>query len=402
MLRTLTIRKTRGRNARDANESESRMNRESEFNEPPTAPPSGAVWKSVGIAFAVWTLLGLSFASEAYLRHYKAGMLVFPVWMYIVEILTSTYIYALFSPLVFRLGRKIPLELNVSAGNFLGRAFIHLLASLVFSMSSLYLGSFIAYQWQGDTYCKGCLDWHMLLDPFLLHRGIIIYWGLIFVGRGIDYFRNYNNEKILVAELSSQLSEAQLSALKMQIHPHFLFNTLNSIVGLIQEDRDAAELMTTRLSDFLRMTLQSSGEPIVTLKQEIYFLKTYLDIEKVRFQERLATEFVYEENLLSAKIPNLILQPLVENSIKHGISRMKEHGKIKVSARRRENRLLLRVEDNGDCSKNAETGFLTNRDGLGLRNVEARLGQIYGEDFSFDFKQKETGTAVTIDIPFAD
>lgn len=357
--------------------------------------------KNIIMAFVIWTLLGLSFASEAYLRHYKAEMLVFSAWMYVVEILTSTYIYAAFSPIVFFLERKFPLKFGVSAFDFLARAFIHLIFSLVFSMISLYLGSFIAYQWQGETYCKGCLDWHMLLDPFLLHRGILIYWGLIFVGQGLEYFRSYNNEKIRVAELSSQLSEAHLSALKMQIHPHFLFNTLNSIVGLIQEDKDAAETMTMKLSDFLRLTLQSSNEPIVTLKQEFYFLKTYLDIEKVRFQERLSIEFVYDETVLSAKIPNLILQPLVENSIKHGISRLKENGKIKISAVRREDRLILEVTDNGNRSEQNQIDSLTAKTGLGLKNIEARLSRIYGENFSFKFAENaEKGTAVTINIPF--
>lgn len=359
-------------------------------------------WKTVGIAFIVWTILGISFTSEAYLRHYRAGMLVFPAWMYLAEILTSTYIYALLSPIVFYLGRKIPLDFKPNLKTFFGSVIIHLIGSLIFSMASLYLGNLIAYQWQGEVYCKGCLDWHMLLDPYLLHRGIIIYWGIVFVGKGLEYFRGFNNEKIRVAQLSSQLSEAQLSALKMQIHPHFLFNTLNSIVGLIQEDKNSAELMTTKLSEFLRMTLQNAGEPMVTLKREFYFLKTYLDIEKVRFQERLQTEFIYDENILTAKIPNLILQPLVENSIKHGISHKKENGRIRISAQRAENRLILEVADNGNHSRKNSHGFLTsNGSGLGLKNTEARLKQIFGENFTFRItKDDETGTVVTMNIPF--
>jgi len=360
---------------------------------------SGVSWKSVGIAFAVWTVLGFSFASEAYLRHYKVGMLFGPAWMYFVEIVTSTYVYALFSPLVFRFGRKFPLELKIPLKTLFGRAFVHLLASLVFSMISLYVSMFIAYQWQGEL-CKNCLDLEVLLDPYLLHRGIIVYWGIVFVGKGLEYFRGFNTEKIRVAELSSQLSEAQLGALKMQIHPHFLFNTLNSIVGLIQEDRRAAEIMTTKLSDFLRMTLQNSGEPMVTLQQEFYFLKTYLDIEKVRFEERLSIEFIYDEAILSAKIPNLILQPLVENSIKHGISQMKENGKIKISANRAANRLILEVADNGNFSGKNAANFSTPKSGLGLKNTEARLRQIYADNFSFDFEKKVDGTFVKIDIPF--
>ena len=362
---------------------------------------SGISWKTIGIAFAVWTILGLSFTSEAYLRHFKVGMLVAPAWVYVVEIMTSTYIYAAFSPIVLRIGRKFPLELKISKKSFVGRVLIHLFVSTIFSMVSLYLTNFIAYQWQGDELCKGCLDLSMLLDPYLLHRGLIVYWGVVFVGQGIDYFRRFNNEKLRVAQLSSQLSEAQLSALKMQIHPHFLFNTLNSIVGLIQEDKDAAELMTTKLSEFLRMTLQNSGELMATLRQEFYFLKTYLDIEKVRFQERLSIEFIYDEKILSARIPHLILQPLVENSIKHGISSKKTGGKIKISAHRIEGELILEVEDNGNRSGRKSDDFAPKKNGVGLKNTEARLRQIYGDDFSFEFDGKgENNTLVTIRIPF--
>jgi len=383
------------------NKSKIRMIEKSEFNEHLPAPISGVSWKSIGVAFAVWTLLGLSFTSEAYLRHYKAGMLFGPAWMYVVEIVGSTYLYGLFSPLVLYFSRKLPLDFKMRMKTLFGYVFFHLSASLVFSIVCSYFSNVISYLVEGEV-CKDCLKLETSLDPFLLHRGIVIYWAIIFVGKGLEFLRGYNNEKIRVAELSSQLSEAQLSALKMQIHPHFLFNTLNSIVGLIQEDKDSAELMTTKLSDFLRMTLQSDGEPIVTLGQEIYFLKTYLDIEKVRFQERLSTEFIYEESLLSARIPNLILQPLVENSIKHGINRLKENGKIKISAVRRENRLLLEVEDNGNRAEKTRSNSLTTQSGLGLKNTEARLRQIYGENFSFDFKQKESGTLVTINIPFED
>jgi two-component system, LytTR family, sensor kinase len=357
-------------------------------------------WKSVGIAFAVWTILGLSFASESYLRNYKAGRIL-PVYIFVIEFLTEFYLYALFSLLVFKIGKKFPLEFKVSVGRFCGNAFIHLAASIIFSMVNVFLGAFIASLWEGEL-CQDCLTFNMILDPHFLHRGVIVYWGIVIVGQGIDYFRGFNNEKLRVAQLSSQLSEAQLSALKMQIHPHFLFNTLNSIVGLIQEDKHSAELMTTKLSDFLRMTLQNAGEPMVTLKQEFYFLKTYLDIEKVRFQERLTAEFIYDEKILSAKIPNLILQPLVENSIKHGISRKKENGRIEISALRSENRLILQVEDNGNHSEKKSNGFLTsNGNGLGLQNTEARLRQIYGENFSFKItKDNETGTFVMINIPF--
>lgn len=360
---------------------------------------SGFKWKSIRIAIAIWTVLGLSFASESYLRNYKGGRIL-PIWIFIIEFLTEFYLYALITPLIFKLGKKFPLEFTVSARIFFRNCLIHLPISIVFSMLSYLVQNLIAIQWQGEL-CGDCLSLHMLLDPHFLHRGIIIYWGIIIVGQGIEYFRGFNNEKLRVAQLSSQLSEAQLNALKMQIHPHFLFNTLNSIVGLIQEDKNAAELMTTKLSEFLRMTLQNSGEATATLKQEFYFLKTYLDIEKVRFEDRLSIQFVYDENILSARIPNLILQPLVENSIKHGINNQKNGGKIKISARRVEDSLILEVEDNGNRSGKNLNKFAPLKNGVGLKNTEARLQQIYGGNFSFEFDEKsENSTLVTIKIPF--
>lgn len=362
---------------------------------------SSIPWNSFAIAFAVWTILGLSFASESYLRNYKAGRIL-PAWIFVIEFLTEFYLYALFSLIVFKIGSRFPLEFNGAKKAFFRHIFIHLIASIVFSMVNVFLSAGITWLWEKDMFTTS-FSINMILDPHFLHRGVVIYWGIIIVGQGIDYFRGFNNEKIRVAELSSKLSDARLNALKMQIHPHFLFNTLNSIVGLIQEDPKAAETMTTKLSDFLRITLQNSNEPIVTLEKEFYFLKTYLDIEKVRFEERLTAEFIYDEKILNAKIPNLILQPLVENSIKHGINQKKENGKIKITAEKVNNRLILSVKDNGNVSDKNSFEKLISNGGLGLKNTDERLRQIYGEKFSFAITQdKETGTLAIIDIPFED
>ena len=170
----------------------------------------------------------------------------------------------------------------------------------------------------------------------------------------------------------------------MQVHPHFLFNTLNSIVGLIQTDKDSAEIMTRKLSDFLRITLKNSGEMTVSLEQEFSFIKTYLDIEKVRFQKRLTVEFRCDEDILQAKVPNLILQPLVENSIKHGISRRKKDGRIKISAFRDRDFLVLEVLDNGDWSDTIHFGMESEKSGVGLKNTAERLKQIYGGHCAID------------------
>jgi LytS/YehU family sensor histidine kinase len=238
-----------------------------------------------------------------------------------------------------------------------------------------------------------------LTSPISIHQGVLAYWGIALAGEGIRYYRDMRSEKLRVTELSAQLNAAQLSALKMQIHPHFLFNTLNSIVTLINEDPATAERMILKLSNFLRMTLQSSGEPMVTLKQEFDFLRTYLDIEKVRFGDRLMTEFVYDDALLAAKIPNLLLQPLVENSIRHGINNKKSGGLINISAERNNGSLVITITDNGKVIGRGEGG--TSCGGLGLKNTTERLMNIYGDDHEFEIAGNELeGTTVRVTVPY--
>lgn len=356
--------------------------------------------KKIGAAFAVWTILGLSFAFRSYGWSIQSGV-DFPLWGYISQTLTDFYLYALASPLVFRLGRRFPLEF----GRLTTSISVHLAASLLFTALTIVISVF-AVQFLGLSVCQDCPKTEEILQvyltsPIIIHQGLLAYWGMVFVGQGLKYYREVRSEKERVARLSAQLAEAQLSALKMQIHPHFLFNTLNSIAALVQQDSDAAELMISKLSNFLRMTLHSSGSPVVTLSEEFNFLKTYLDIEKVRYQERLSIEFVADEAVLDAKIPNLLLQPLVENSIRHGISQRKENGFIKISARRiGDNRLHIEIADNGKVWQNKLHSQSNNGGGVGLKNTVERLKQIYGDGFNFKIGGNEAdGTTVEIKIP---
>src|SRR5262249_28489116 len=144
-----------------------------------------------------------------------------------------------------------------------------------------------------------------------------------------------------------QVTEAQLQALKMQLHPHFLFNTLNSISALLDEDVDAADQMLARLGDFLRLTLENSGAQRVTLQEELEFLRCYLEIERVRFEDRLTINMHIDPEALDARVPNLILQPIVENAIRHGIVSRIAPGQIDISAKRLRDTLQLQVRDNG-------------------------------------------------------
>jgi sensor histidine kinase YesM len=198
-------------------------------------------------------------------------------------------------------------------------------------------------------------------------------------------------------QLQSRLAESQLEALKLQLHPHFLFNTLNAITALIHRDPRRAEQMVTGLSELLRMSLGSVGEQEVPLAREIEILEYYVDIQQVRFHDRLTVTIDAEPNAQRAFVPNLILQPLVENAIKHGIAPRAAAGHIDVVARRRDDTLILAVHDDGVGESFAEQ----RREGVGLANSRARLVSLYGDAHRFVAAGRpEGGFSVEIELPF--
>jgi sensor histidine kinase YesM len=218
-----------------------------------------------------------------------------------------------------------------------------------------------------------------------------------------DYYRRFQAEQVKSSELKAQLANSQLQALKMQLHPHFLFNTLNSISALIHEDPRAADKMVARLGDFLRLTLDNSGEQAVSLQREVEFLNRYLEIESVRFEDRLSVKIDIEPETLAASVPNLILQPIIENAIRHGISRQTEEGIIAIRARRTGENLRIEIEDNGPGLNSAikENKNGTAGSGIGLANTRARLAYLYGENHSLNISDAEpNGVKVIMEIPF--
>jgi len=183
----------------------------------------------------------------------------------------------------------------------------------------------------------------------------------------------------------------------MQIHPHFLFNTLNSIAALLHKDVEAADRMIARLGDFLRLTLKRSDAQTVDFEQELEFLKCYLDIEHIRFQDRLTVEMDIDPQTLELMVSNLILQPIVENAVRHGASRQTGSGQLTIRAHQQSNRLIMQVEDNGPGLKMNPNGGLS---GIGLSNTRARLEQFYGEDFSLQMANSTgRGATVTLNVP---
>jgi LytS/YehU family sensor histidine kinase len=235
----------------------------------------------------------------------------------------------------------------------------------------------------------------------LFHWNVLAYWAIVACNHALHYYRSYRENEFRTSQLETQLAEAQLQALKMQLQPHFLFNTLHSVSALIHKDPEAADRMITRLGDFLRITLDNAGTQEVTLEKELEFIKCYLEIERVRFQDRMRVSLNIDPGALDALVPNLLWQPILENAIRHGISARSETGFIQIGARRINGRLQLSIKDDGPGIQGGPNGTSLPIERVGLANTRARLRQLYGEDHSFQLRNVTTGgLEVVMEIPF--
>ena len=228
---------------------------------------------------------------------------------------------------------------------------------------------------------------------------LILYGVILLVGHLLDSREKLARQQTETARLNEQLSKAQLNALRRQIEPHFLFNALNAIAGLVREGRsDAAVSMIAGLSDFLRKVVADSDRQQVPLGEELEFTQKYLDIQKVRFAERLQFSVDVPEELLSAQIPSLILQPMVENAIKHGISTRAQGGEIRIAATRSNGKITLSVYNDGPSLPAAGSGKPS---GIGILNVRTRLHSLYGEGFDLSLRnRKPGGVEASFSVPF--
>jgi LytS/YehU family sensor histidine kinase len=214
-----------------------------------------------------------------------------------------------------------------------------------------------------------------------------------------DHYQISQERELRTAQLETQLAEARIQALQAQIHPHFLFNALNTISSVIYEDVQAADTMIARLSDFLRHSLNASSSQEVPLQEELTFLNLYLDVMRPRFEERLTVAFEVEEGLDDALTPRLILQPLVENSIKHAADPDSGEIRIAVRATRENARLSLQIEDAGPGLMATAQSLSSN--GIGLSNTAERLKRLYGREQEFTIRNGERGgTLVSLKLPY--
>jgi two-component system, LytTR family, sensor kinase len=357
-------------------------------------------------AFAGWMLVGLSFGindflfAEVHVRFYQQPL---PLMSVLAWELAYWPVWAALSPLIFRFARRFPIEQT----RWLRNLFISIVAGLFITIAHRAIYLFVAWLvFDSKEHALESLAYlfsHLFL--FNLPTGFMSYGVILLVSHVINYYKRLRDEEVKATHLKAELTEAQLQAaraqlqaLKMQLQPHFLFNTLNSISALLDEDVEKADEMLARLGDFLRLTLENPGAQMIALRDELEFLQRYLEIEQVRFQDRLSIEMEIDPEVLDARVPNMILQPIIENAIRHGISQRIGSGAIRISARRREQSLCIEVQDNGPGIDVAEK----TKAGVGLGNTTERLRQAYGGSQTFDIKAGPAGgTIVTLSIPFA-
>jgi signal transduction histidine kinase len=238
------------------------------------------------------------------------------------------------------------------------------------------------------------------LVVYKFHIYFLIYWMILGATGAFDYYTRYRESELHASELDAKLAHAQLSALKMQLHPHFLFNTHHAIISLmLKNENPTAIKMLTRLSDLLRITLKKTDQQVNSLREELDALELYLGIQRERYRDRLAIDLAVEPVALDAEVPSLLLQPLVENALRHGIDALADGGRLCIAARRVHEQLTITVSDNGP---GLAPGFdLENGNGIGLRNTRARLARLYGGQQRFEIAcGRDGGTAVKIEIPF--
>jgi two-component system, LytTR family, sensor kinase len=232
-----------------------------------------------------------------------------------------------------------------------------------------------------------------------LGADLLVYGAVVGFCYAIDYYRKYREREFVATQLEAQLAQAQLESLRMQLHPHFLFNTLNGIVGLVRDNKNQAAItMLVGLSDLLRHALEHSDQQEVELREELSFIQLYLKIQQMRFSDRLEIKVDVEPITMKALVPNLILQPLLENALRHGIGRSTEAGAIGIAAKTQNGFLLITVSDNG--AGLPSNWQLKTSSGIGLANTAARLQQLYGDNHRFDIHNRdERGVEVEIVMP---
>ena len=348
-------------------------------------------WLETAIIFAAWTVFGLLVANQSSMLSVLGGRPM-PWWIALRPALLEAALWAFTTVGIFWLARRVPLE----RGRVLRGIAVHLVAAVVIALARS--GVMVV------------LGWYL---PWVRVRAFIPqFWGsssqnalfyalLLGIAHLVLYYRRYREREQAAEQLARGLTEARLQALKMQLQPHFLFNTLNAISALIPAEAKPARRMVARLGDLLRVTLEHEATQEVTLREELAFLEPYLEIEQARLEDRLTVVMKIAPETLDARVPHLILQPLVENAVRHGIASRIEPGTVEISASRGPDDRFLQLEIRDDGRGMDRDHELGTRRGVGLTNIRSRLEQLYGREHRFKLESQATGgVLVRISLPF--
>jgi len=334
------------------------------------------------LGLAGWSALSLFFASEMWLGYSQTGNSS-PFRFMFLFALCSWGTWALFAPGVVALARRFPL----ARGGLARALLVHAGGIAAVVAGKLWVNALarsIAFHQKPQV---------RIAD---LHMTVLTYLAIVGVVQSAALWRKARERELRASQLESRLAQARLQALVAQIHPHFLFNTLHAISALVRSDPAAADRTISALADLLRLSLQSGDTQEVPLRQELDFLRRYLEIEQTRFEDRLRVAFDIAEPALAGQLPVLILQPLVENAIRHGLAPRTSPGSLRIAAARREGLLCVEIEDDGMGLPSEGV-----REGVGLANARARLEQLYGRRALLDVGPRPGGgVRVELRVPW--
>ncbi|HKC25385.1 MAG TPA: histidine kinase [Thermoanaerobaculia bacterium] len=347
--------------------------------------------RKIVLILAAWTAAGLFFGSQLYsLWPVAAGRTI--SWGRALAVnVPFYYLWALLTPLLIRLARRFPL----ARGRWGASLAVHVPLSLVVTALQLLAANALLFP---ADFLPGRGSATAMTDFFRMnyHANVLTYWVVVGIVWAYDVSSGAQQRELVASELKRRLVEAELSALQAQLQPHFVFNTLHAIAALISRDPEAAERMLVDLAEFLRLTLRNARKETVPLREELEFVTRYVRIEETRLLDRLVVELDVAEDTLDAEVPNLILQPLVENAIRHGIAPRAGPGRVEVRARRDHDSLVLEVADDGRGLPPRSPL----REGIGLSNARERLRHLYGGAATLALLPLPKGLSVTLTLPF--
>ncbi len=352
--------------------------------------------KQFGVILATWTFMGVFYGWEIYLFKVHAHQPI-PLRLSVIRALPDFWIFAALTPAVLWFNSRFRFRRERWV-LFVG---VHLSATVTFLTlwTTLKVALYPVADLLAGTASPRTWSLFRMLWIDNAHDAFWFYGTIVAVSELLHFQRKCRERETRAAILEFQLSRAQLTALKMQLDPHFLFNTLHSVSSLMHEDAAAADKTVNRLSDLLRMSLENGDDQEVTLRREMEFLDGYLDIQKTRLRDRLTVRLHLDPRTLDAMVPNMILQPLVENAVKHGIAARTTPGNLDIRAEDRGEVLRLEIIDDGPGLSVARANEPTK--GIGLVNTRARLQQLYGGIHQFSLNTPPGGgMQVRLDIPF--